>query len=144
MKLSTRTRYAVRALIELARNDTKRPLQLRVIARRQDISVKYLEQLIGLLRSAGFVRSIRGAKGGYALARAPAQIKLTDVFHCLEGTVTTTECVDDEDYCERAVDCAARQLWAQVQQAIEDVLQSITLQDLVDWEKGKQDLDYQI
>jgi len=88
MKLSTRTRYAVRAIIELAQNDSNRPLQLKIIAQRQDISVKYLEQLMAILRSAGFVRSIRGSKGGYVLARAPNQIKLNEVLHRLEGTVS--------------------------------------------------------
>lgn len=144
MKLSTRTRYAVRAIIELAQNDGNKPLQLKIIAQRQDISVKYLEQLIAVLRSAGLVRSIRGSKGGYVLAKDPDQIRLIDVFHCLEGTVSTTECVENEDYCERSADCAARQVWAQVQQAIENVLQSITLQDLVDRAKSKKDSDYQI
>jgi len=144
MKLSTRTRYAVRAIIELAQNDGNKPLQLKIIAQRQDISVKYLEQLIAVLRSAGLVRSIRGSKGGYVLAKDPDQIRLIDVFHCLEGTVSTTECVENADYCDRAADCAARQVWAQVQQAIENVLQSITLQDLVDRAKSKKNSDYQI
>lgn len=144
MKLSTRTRYAVRAIIELAQNDSKKPLQLRIIAQRQDISVKYLEQLMAILRSAGLVRSIRGAKGGYILAKAPNQIRLSEVLHCLEGVVTTVECVEDEDCCVRAADCAARQVWAQVQQAIEDVLSSLTLQDVIDRAKNKGSLHYQI
>ena len=144
MKLSTRTRYAVRAIIELAQNEDKRPLQLKIIARRQDISVKYLEQLMAVLKSAGFVRSIRGSKGGYILAKAPGQIKLSDVFHYLEGSVTTVECVEDENCCARSADCVARQVWAQMQQSIENVLQSITLQDLVDRAKNGKNLDYQI
>ncbi len=144
MKLSTRTRYGMRAIIELAENDRKRPLQLKVIAQRQDISAKYLEQLMVVLKSAGFVRSIRGAKGGYLLAKAPNQIKLSDIFHCLEGTVSTVECIENEDYCKRAADCVARQVWTQVQEAIENVLQSITLQDVVDRAKGDKALDYQI
>ena len=144
MKLSTRTRYGIRAILELAQNNSKRPLQLRIIAQHQDISVKYLEQLMSILRSAGFVRSMRGAKGGYMLAKAPNQVKLSDVFDCLEGHVTTVECVEDENYCARSADCVARQVWAQVQEAIKDVLQSITLQDLVDRAKDKKMLDYQI
>ena len=144
MKLSTRTRYGMRAIIELAENDRKSPLQLKIIAQRQDISAKYLEQLMVVLKSAGFVRSIRGAKGGYVLAKTPNQIKLSEVFHCLEGPVTTVECVENEDYCRRAPDCAARQVWIQVQEAIDGVLQSITLQDVVDRAKGDRALDYQI
>ena len=144
MKLSTRTRYGIRAILELAENYEKGPLQLRIIAKRQDISIKYLEQIMAMLRSGGFVRSLRGPRGGYTLARARNQITLNDVFNCLEGHVTTVECVEDEDYCARAVDCMARQLWAQVQEAIKNVLQSITLQDLVDRAKDKSTPDYQI
>jgi len=144
MKLSTRTRYAVRAIIELAQNDNDRPLQLKVIAQRQDISIKYLEQLMAVLRSAGFVRSVRGSKGGYVLAKIPNEIKLNEVMDRLEGTVTTVECVENKDYCSRSADCAARYLWTQVEQAIEHVLQSITLQDLVNKANEEKKMDYQI
>ncbi len=144
MKLSTRTRYAVRAIIELAQNNSNRPLQLKIIAQKQDISVKYLEQLMAVLRSAGIVRSIRGSKGGYVLAKAPNEIKLNEVMDRLEGTVSTVECVENEDYCSRSADCAARYLWTQVEQAIEHVLQSITLQDLVDKANEEKKMDYQI
>jgi len=113
MKLSTRTRYAVRAIIELAQHGNNTPLQLKIIAQRQGISVKYLEQLMAILRSAGFVRSIRGSKGGYVLAKAPNQIKLNEVLHRLEGTVATVECVENENYCSRFADCASRYLWVQ-------------------------------
>ncbi len=144
MKLSTRTRYGVRAILELAMSGNKGPLQLKIIAQRQDISVKYLEQLMVVLKTAGFVRSIRGSKGGYMLAKAPEQIELIDVLHCLEGTVITVECVDNKDYCTRAEDCAARDLWVKVQKAIEDVLRSMTLQDLANRPKEKKALNYQI
>jgi len=144
MKLSTRTRYGIRAILELAESYRKGPLQLKIIAQHQDISMKYLEQIIAMLKSGGFVKSIRGAKGGYVLAKAPNQIKLSDVFDCLEGRVTTVECIEDEDYCARVADCVARQLWVRVQEAIDSVLQSITLQDLLDRAKDKRALDYQI
>lgn len=144
MKLSTRTRYGIRAILELAEKDGNGPIRVKTIAQSQDISVKYLEQLMSILKSAGFVRSIRGSKGGYVLAKAPNQIKLSDVFDCLEGHITTVECVEDKDFCERTADCVARQVWAQVQQAITNVLQSITLQDLVDRVKNSKMSDYQI
>lgn len=144
MKLSTRTRYGMRAIIELAQHDTKRPLQLKTIAKRQDISVKYLEQLMTMLKSAGFVRSVRGSKGGYVLAKPAGQIRLSEVFRCLEGTVTTTECVEDEGYCVRAADCLARVVWTRVEAAIDNVLESMTLQELLDMAKEKRKLDYQI
>lgn len=144
MKLSTRTRYGVRAILELAENAGKGPLQLRIIASRQDISAKYLEQLMAVLKAAGFVRSIRGAKGGYVLAKPPDKIRLNEVFHCLEGTVTTAECVEDENYCQRAADCAARIVWMQVHMAIEGVLEAITLQNLIDQARAKGAVNYHI
>ena len=131
MKLSTRTRYGIRAVIELAQHESDRPLQLKLIAERQEISIKYLEQLMSLLRSAGFVRSVRGSKGGYVLARPANQIRLSEVFRSLEGTVTTTECIEDTDVCERSADCVAREIWMEVEAAIHQVLDATTLADLV-------------
>lgn len=144
MKLSTRTRYAVRAMIELAQTEPSKTLQLKVIAERQEISVKYLEQLMAVLRSAGLIRSVRGSKGGYILSRAASQIRLSDILHCLEGPVTTVECVEDSQSCVRAAECAARQVWIKVQKAIDEVMQSITLQDVVDMARNAKQLDYQI
>jgi len=144
MKLSTRTRYGIRAILELAQKSGRAPLQIKIIAKHQDISVKYLEQLMTILKSAGFVRSIRGSKGGYILAKAPNQIKLSDVFNCLEGSIATIECVENELYCPRVADCIARQVWVQVQEAITNVLQAITLQDLIDMAEDNRTADYQI
>jgi len=144
MKISTRTRYGIRAVLELAEYYNKGPLQLGIIAQRQDISLKYLEQIMAMLKAADFIRSIRGPRGGYMLAKAPNQIRLSDVFDCLEGHVTTVECVEDESYCARSADCIAKQLWEQVQQAVRNVLQSVTLQDLLNKAKGNRSSNYQI
>lgn len=144
MKLSTRTRYGVRAILELAENNGKGPLQLRIIAQRQDISAKYLEQLMAVLKSSGLVRSVRGAKGGYILAKPADQIRLNEVFHCLEGTVTTSECIDNDKYCQRATACAARLVWAELHEAIEKVLEAVTLQDLIDKAKASGAVHYHI
>jgi len=144
MKLSTRTRYGIRAILELATHYNEGPMQIKVIALRQAISIKYLEQLMAILKSAGFVKSVRGAKGGYILAKKPNQIRLNEVFTSLEGPVSTVECVQDESYCVRVADCMARQIWLQVQQAIMNVLQAITLQDLLDKAKSEKNLNYQI
>ena len=144
MKVSSRARYGVRAVMELAENYGQGPLQLKIIAQRQDISVKYLEQLVAILKTGGIVRSIRGSRGGYVLAKRPDKIKLSDVFTVLEGPVATVECVEDEKYCKRAADCAAREVWSKMQQAIMNVLQSITLQDLVNRAKGRSSFCYQI
>ncbi|MHC4424024.1 MAG: RrF2 family transcriptional regulator [Planctomycetota bacterium] len=144
MRLSTRTRYGIRAILELAENHGKGPLQLKIVAQRQEISVKYLEQLMVILKSAGIVRSVRGSKGGYVLARPPNQIKVSDCFNCLEGPVITAECVEDESYCARTADCVAREVWTEVHRAIMGVLQSMTLQNLVDRVKHNKALGYHI
>jgi Rrf2 family cysteine metabolism transcriptional repressor len=143
MKLSTRTRYAMRAVMELAENYGKGPLQTRIIAQNQEISVKYLEQLMAALKSAGLIRSQRGAKGGYVLANPPEMIKLSDIFDVFEGPVVTVECVSNEKYCDKAGNCIARQVWCEIQRAVRNVLQSMTLKDII--EKSKDDKsDYQI
>jgi Rrf2 family protein len=144
MKLSTRTRYAMRAILQLADNFGKGPVQTRVIAKEQDISVKYLEQIMSTLKSAGLVRSQRGAKGGYILANPPDKIKLSDMFDVFEGPIVTVECVARENYCAKAADCIARQVWCEVQRAVKNVLESITLQDALDKAKKKVLANYQI
>jgi len=145
MKLSTRTRYGIRAAIELAGHYGEGPVQIRIIADKQAISVKYLEQLMVMLKSGGFVHSVRGSKGGYVLSREPGQIKLDELFLALEGSIATAECVDDESYCARAADCVAREVWAQVQRAVLGVLGSLTLGELVERAKNRrQSLNYQI
>ena len=144
MKLSTRARYGIRAILELAANPGREPVRIKTIAQRQDISVKYLEQLMTILKSAGFVRSIRGSRGGYVLAKAADQIKLSDCINALEGPVATAECVENQSYCARAADCVVKDVWSQVQKAMENVLESTTLQDLVEKAKGKNALNYNI
>jgi Rrf2 family protein len=144
MKLSTRTRYGIRAVLELAENYGSGPLQLRVIAKDQGVSVKYLEQLMAMLKSAGIVRSVRGSKGGYVLAKPPAQVRVSECFECLEGSVITTECVEDENFCEKTNDCIARQVWTEVQMAVIEVLQSMTLQSLIDRAHKNEALNYNI
>lgn len=119
--------------MELAENRQQRPLQIKVIAQKQGLSVKYLEQLMAILKSAGLVQSIRGARGGYILAKTAGQIKLSDCFYALEGTsAITAECVENKNYCSRVADCVIREVWVEVQDAIMNVLKSITLQDLLD------------
>ena len=144
MKLSTRARYGIRAMAKLAEHYGGGPMQLRVIAKNEEISFKYLEQLIAILKSTGIVRSVRGPRGGYMLAKPPNEIKLSEVFTALEGEVAPTECLEDESYCSRSGECVTRDIWRQVQQAILSVLDSITLQDLVERAKNKRSLSYQI
>lgn len=132
MKLSTRSRYGVRALIELAIEYGKGPLQIKTMAEREKISNKYLEQIVGVLKLAGLVISVRGPKGGYILAKPPAEIKLLEVFALLEGKITTFDCLVDKSYCTRCGDCLTKKLWLKMQEAIEGVLTSVTLKEMAD------------
>jgi len=143
MKLSTKTRYGMRAMLELAEHSQSSPLQIKAIAQNQNISMKYLEQLIGILKTAGLVTSVRGAKGGYTLAKKPEQIKLSEIFTALEGPVDTAECLLDKNYCGKTAECITRQLWAQLQKVIINLLESLTLQDFTERAKNKA-LHYQI
>jgi Rrf2 family cysteine metabolism transcriptional repressor len=144
MKLSTRTRYGIRAVVELAENYGREPVQLKLISKDQDISIKYLEQIMSLLKSAGIVSSSRGAKGGYFLVKPPNQVKLSECFNCLEGPVVTVECVENQNYCTKTQNCVARGVWTEIEKAIVAVLESITLQDMVDRAKQNNPLLYQI
>ncbi|HDS84510.1 MAG TPA: Rrf2 family transcriptional regulator [Phycisphaerales bacterium] len=132
MKLSSRTRYGMRAVLELSMEYGKKPMQIKTIADREDISNKYLEQLIAMLKAAGLVRSIRGPRGGYVLARPPQEISLKDVFLTLEGPMVPADCLEHPEFCPRCTDCATREIWHELQDSITRVLESYTLADLVD------------
>ncbi len=131
MKLSSRTRYGIRAMLELALEYGKRPLQIKSIADREDISNKYLEQLIAMLKSAGLVRSVRGPRGGYMLAKPPQEILLKDIFVTLEGPISSVDCLEHSQFTPYCTDCATRQIWNEIQNAISKVLSSRTLKDLI-------------
>ena len=132
MKLSTRTRYGSRALVEIALGYPERAICVREIAQNQRISPKYLEQIIAELKLAGLVRPIRGMHGGYTLTRPPDRINLREVFDVLEGSVAPVDCVDQPDICSFRSACPTRGTWVAVKAAITDVLERTSLQDLVD------------
>ncbi|MBN1176282.1 MAG: Rrf2 family transcriptional regulator [Dehalococcoidales bacterium] len=138
MKLSTRARYGTRALLDLARHEGERPVQLKEIAGRQDISLHYLEHIIAPLVGAGIVKSIRGARGGLQLIRHPEDVKLGEVIQLLEGAITPVDCIGDPASCERADLCVTRDIWCDVKKAIDATLDAVTLQDLVDKQKRKE------
>ena len=145
MKLSSRSRYGFRALLELAIAHGSDPLQIRTIAEQQKISNKYLEQLIAMMKSAGLVKSVRGPKGGYLLAKVPNEIKLSKVFTALESPLVVVECLEYAEYCSKCTDCVTRQVWSKMQNTIMGVLESMTLQDLVDKIHGlDENANYQI
>lgn len=130
MKISTRGQYGIRAMLELAIRYPKRPVLLKDIASCQEIPTSYLENLMVNLRTAGLVGTMRGMHGGYYLARPPAEVRLSQIIAALEGSVAPVECVDYPSYCHRAESCVARDIWREVKQAIESVLESITLEEL--------------
>jgi len=138
MKLSTRGRYATRALLDLALHRDEEPTLLKDIAQRQEISLSYLEHLITPLIAAGIVRSTRGARGGVSLARSPEEIRLSEVIQLLEGSVAPVECVNNPEICSRSASCVTRDIWGELKKAIDGVLESTTLQDLVERQKGKE------
>jgi len=138
MKLSTRGRYGTRAMLELALRYGKGPVLLKDVASQQDIPVSYLENLMGALRAAGLVSTVRGMHGGYYLAKPPSEIRLSQIVAALEGSMAPVECVDDPKSCRRAESCVARDIWSEVKQAIEGVLESTTLEELARRHREKQ------
>ncbi|OGP63006.1 MAG: AsnC family transcriptional regulator [Deltaproteobacteria bacterium RBG_13_53_10] len=140
MKISTKIRYGIRAVLELSYHYGTGPIDLREIAKREGISLKYLEQVIIPLRAAGFVKSIRGSKGGYVLAKSPAEILVGDVIEILEGPINLIECLKDPGACQRSSTCVSREVWAEVSEAICKVINSVTLEQMVNRRKEKEGL----
>jgi Rrf2 family cysteine metabolism transcriptional repressor len=138
LKLSTRGRYGTRALLELALHYGEGLVLLKDIAQKQQISQRYLEHVIRPLVAGGILRSTRGAGGGITLAKPPGDIKMSQVIHLLEGSIAPADCVENNGVCMRADTCAARDIWCEVQQAVNRVLDSTTLQDLVDRQRVKE------
>ncbi|SHI52683.1 transcriptional regulator, BadM/Rrf2 family [Geosporobacter subterraneus DSM 17957] len=134
MRLSTKGRYGVKAMFDLALSYGEGPIALNNIAERQNISVHYLEQLFASLRKAGLVKSVRGAQGGYVLAERPQDITVGDIIRTLEGPLAPAECVvsDDSNECSRADCCVTRIIWEKIRDSINEVVDSITLQNMID------------
>ncbi|WP_366922573.1 Rrf2 family transcriptional regulator [Metallumcola ferriviriculae] len=145
MKLSTKGEYGLRAMFDLSQRYGEGPISLKSVAERQEISEHYLEQLIAGLRKAGLVKSIRGAQGGYLLAREPKEIRVGDIIRVLEGPIAPMDCVSEEDpeECSRGESCITKTIWKRVRDSITEVLDSITLQDMCDdAAKARQENDY--
>lgn len=135
MKLSTKGRYGLRAMLEMALNeDHKQPMATRTIAERQGISERYLEQLFIPLKQSGLVRSVRGAQGGYILGRDPKDISVGDIIRVLEGPIAPVDCVNEvnPDQCERLNCCVTRDVWLKLRDAMSEVLDSYTLEYLAE------------
>ena len=131
MRLSTRSRYGTRLLLELALKYNQGPVFLKEISISQEISLKYLGQLIKPLKVAGIVRSSRGAHGGYFLAKSPDEIKLSEVVSALEGPVYLVECLENPDICTRQSYCVTRFFWNEINDVLHKTLEDITIGDMV-------------
>ncbi len=133
MKLSTKGRYGLRAMIDLARYSEEEPVSISSIAARQDISERYLEQLVGMLKKAGLVRSIRGAAGGYVLARGTGEISVGDVLRALEGSLEPVRCAAfySEEGCTAADGCVTKYVWQKINESINDTVDHMMLDELV-------------
>ena len=138
MKISTKIRYGARAMVELASHYGEGPIELREIAKKENISPKYLEQVINPLRADGLVKAMRGAKGGYSLAKPPSEICLYDVVETLEGPLNLLDCLGDPKACQRVSSCVTREVWKEVSDAISQIFCAVTLEDLVKRRREKE------
>jgi Rrf2 family protein len=138
MKISTRVRYGTRAMLDLALHSRNGPVLVKDIAARQQISARYLEQLLIALKVAGLVNSVRGTGGGFTLAKLPSQIKIIEIVQAMDGSVAPVGCVDTPEIYPRSVCCATRDVWTKVRDAISGVLDSITLENLMEQQLEKE------
>ena len=144
MKISTKGRYALRLMLDLASNDSGTPIRLKDVAKRQGISEKYLEQIISILNKAGFVRSVRGPQGGYSLSRTPADYMVGMILRLTEGSLCPVDCAAEENgSCDREDTCVTRMLWKKLDDAISSVVDHVSLEELLSWQYARAD-DYVI
>jgi Rrf2 family protein len=134
IKLSTKGRYGARLMINLAlhHNNGSEAVILKNISDEEEISIRYLEQIIIPLKIARLVKSIRGAGGGYTLARNPSDIKLSEILHALEGSCCLVDCVEDKDYCHRISICPTHEIWKEATKILKNYFESVTLQNLTE------------
>jgi Rrf2 family transcriptional regulator, cysteine metabolism repressor len=132
LRLSTRGRYGIHAMYDLAVTYESGPQPLKAIAERQSVPEAYLEQLMAPLRREGLIKSVRGAQGGYLLARPPSEITVGQVLRTLEGDLAITECLNEEDACDMADCCPTRKVWKKVRDGLNSIVDGITLQDMLE------------
>ena len=132
LKLTTKGRYGLRAMIELAGSGDEGPMLMGDIAERQGFSRKYLHALLTSLKEAGLVRSVRGSRGGYLLAKSADEIRISDVFEALEGPLAIVDCLGNSEHCERTDECLARGMWSELNDVMAGYLETTTLADLTE------------
>ena len=140
MKISTKGRYALRLMLDLAQNNTGEMIRVKEISDRQGISEKYLEQIVTMLKRANYVKSLRVAQGGYRLAKEPKEYTVGMILRLTEGNMAPVACLEDEiNQCERADSCTTLRLWTMLDDAIKGVIDKVTIQDMLDWDQEKGD-----
>lgn len=146
MKISTKGRYAVRVMLDLALNNTGECIKVKDIAARQDISEKYLEQIIAVLNKAGYVKSVRGAQGGYKISRSPEEYTVGMILRLTEGSMAPVSCLENgTEECERCDTCETLEVWKDLYAAINQVIDNVTIADLVEKRRRQTEyLDYSI
>lgn len=144
MKVSTKGRYALRLMLDLALNNTGEYIKIKNISERQEVSEKYLEQIVTALSKSGYVKSVRGAQGGYKLAFPPEKYTVGMILRLTEGSLSPVACIEDETECGRIDECITIEVWKRLDEAIKGVVDSITLADLVDWQMKKINNNYYI
>jgi Rrf2 family protein len=139
IKISTKGRYGTRLMLNLANHykTDQKPVILKDIADDEDVSIRYLEQIIIPLKLSRLVKSVRGAGGGYVLAKSPSEIKLYDILQALEGPICLVDCIDDDDYCDRVPFCTTIEIWREATYMLRDYFQKKTLQNLIKIPKKK-------
>lgn len=143
MKVSTRGRYALRTMVDLARHGGEGLVTLKDVAERQDLSQKYLEQIVTQLSKAGLVKGVRGPQGGYRLAREPKDYSVAEILQQVEGSLAPVECLESEvNTCEQCASCATVDMWAGLYKVMTDYLENVTLQDIVDKANAAAGNDY--
>ncbi|MBO7409963.1 MAG: Rrf2 family transcriptional regulator [Candidatus Methanomethylophilaceae archaeon] len=136
MLVSTKGRYALRMMLQLAETPDK-PVRIKEVASCQDISPKYLEQIMIVLKSSGFVDSMRGPRGGYTLARDPKEITAGSIIRAMEGNLSIDCVITKGESCPRSADCKAHMLWNKIDRAVSDIIDTVTLYDMVQWVPDK-------
>lgn len=140
MKISTKGRYALRLMVDLAENKGEKPISIKEISARQEISEKYLEQIISVLNKAGYVKSVRGPQGGYMLLKDPKEYTVGMILRLTEGSLAPVECLEfEENTCPRRENCVTLKVWEKLGQSIKQVVDNITLADLLEWETDMSD-----
>ena len=137
MRISTRTRYGMRLMINLARNFNNGYSLLKDVAKSESISEKYLSLIVIPLKSAGFLNAIRGSHGGYCLSRPPSEIRIKDIIETMEGDLCLLECVKNKSACTRSSNCVSRDLWLGLSNEIVEYLNSLTLEDIINMQNTK-------